>query len=274
MRFQLIEKTKPSLTGLWCGVWMAAVMGTLLSLMNSAGYYWAALPGIAFVVAAGFLPRRQQGIAGLAVFTVCAIWFLLCYMPILNGLGFLANRLLALSEESQGYYYVFFTVKGEAPAESVCFLSLVIGAFAIWLGAGVNLVLSLAIAVVIAYFGVVPGIVWLCLLLIAAFANALPKQGRWLPAILVAIFVTATAFSIKTVAPEPSLRIATLVEDFWEFFVPSTQEIPPTEPTGTEPTMPEITEPTEVTEPTELTEPTEVTEPTGETEPTEDFDLP
>ena len=94
MRFQLIEKSKPSLAGLWRGVWMAAVMGTLLSLLNSMGYYWGVLPGVALVIVAGFLPRKQQGIVGLAVFAVCAVWILFRYVPILNGWGFLANRLI------------------------------------------------------------------------------------------------------------------------------------------------------------------------------------
>ena len=266
MHFQLIEKEKQSVYSLWCGIWMAALMGTLLSLMDSVTYYWTVLPGIALVIAVGILPRKQRCLAGLAIFVICLVWFYLRYKPILNGLGFFANRLFALSEESQGYSYIYFTVVGEAPAESLFFVSCVIGVLCLWLGGIMNLVLTLAIAVMIAYFGVVPGIVWLCALLVAAFANALPKKDRWLPAILIAAFVTATAFSIKIVAPEPNLEIAMLIENFWEFLVPDVSPPPDMEPPPTLPTMEDETMPTEAPEEEE-----------SETEATElpdDFELP
>lgn len=267
MHFQLIEKEKQSVHSFWCGIWMAALMATLLSLLDSMAYYWAVLPGVALVFAVGILPRKQRGLAGLAIFVICLVWFFHRYKPILNGLGFFANRLFALSEESQGYYYVYFTVVGEAPAESLFFISCVIGVLCLWLGGAVNLVLTLAIAVMIAYFGVVPGIVWLCALLVAAFANALPKKDRWLPAILIAAFVTVTAFSIKIVAPEPNLEIATLIEDFWEFLVPDVSPPPDVEPPPTLPTMEE-----EETMPTEA--PDEEDSGTEATELPDDFELP
>lgn len=279
MHFQLIEKKKVSMFSLWRGAWLVALMGTLLSLLGSANYFWAVLPGVALVIAVGFLPRKQQVFIGLGVFALCAVWFLLRDKPILNGLGYFANRLFALSEASQGYYYDYFTIVGEAPAESLAFVTCIIAVLCILLGGAVNLLLSLLIAVAVAYFGVAPGIVWLCALLITAFINALPKQGRWLPALLIAAVVAATAFSITTVAPEPNLKITTLIEQFWEFFVPPTSQqdvdVPITEPTDMETTPEQEEPPEEETSPSEET--VASTENTGnpeETAPTEDIEFP
>lgn len=242
MHFQLVEKERQSLPGLWNGAWMIVLMGTLLSLLNSMAYCWTVLPGVALVVAAAYLSRKKGALVGLAVFALCAIWFLLRYMPIVDGFQFLSNRLFDLSEAAQGYCYTHFDVTKPAPAEGLVVASLVIGVLCVWLGGCVNLVLTLWIAVMIAYFGVMPGILWLAALIIVAFVNALPKQGRWLPAILIAAFVTVATCSIHIVAPEPNLQIATIIGNFWEAFLPT--EIPPDveEPPTEPPTEPPVIE--------------------------------
>lgn len=237
MHFQLVEKRKTPVSGLWRGVWLAALMGALLSLVDSLQYFYAVLPGVAIVIAAGFLPWKWQKVVGVVSFAFCVIWLVLRLMPIGDGLGFLANQLFDLSEEGQDYYYTHFDVVRNAPAESVFFVTCALGAICLLLGGAINLVLTLLLAIMIAYFGVAPDIVWLSVLIVAAFANALPKQGRWLPAILIAAFVATTAISVQTVAPEPSVRISAIAEALLELFEPETPpedvEPPPTEPSET-----------------------------------------
>lgn len=235
MHFQFIEKKKPALPGIWCGIWLGVLMGALLSLTDSLEYFLAALPGVAIVIAAGFLSRKWQRVIGAGIFALCLLWLLLRVAHIGDGLGFLANRLFSLSEEGQNFYYTHFPVVRNAPEESLAFVSCALGALCLLLGGAVNLMLTLLLAIMVAYFGVSPSIVWLSILVFAAFANALPKQRRWLPAILIAAFVAATAISVQTVAPEPNIRISSIPKALWEFFTPETPpqdlELPPTGPT-------------------------------------------
>lgn len=235
MHFQFIEKKKPALPGIWCGIWLGVLMGALLSLTDSLEYFLAVLPGVALVIAAGLLSRKWRRLIGAGIFALCLLWLFLRLAPIGDGLGFLANRLFTLSEEGQNFYYTHFPVVRNAPEESLAFVSCALGALCLLLGGAVNLVLTLLLAIMVAYFGVSPSIVWLSILVFAAFANALPKQRRWLPAILIAAFVAATAISVQTVAPEPSIRISSIPEALWEYFTPETPpqdlELPPTGPT-------------------------------------------
>lgn len=242
MHFQFVEKKKPALPGIWCGIWFFAVMGALLSLVDSLEYFLAVLPGVALVIAAGFLPRKWQRIIGAGIFTLCLLWLLLRLAPIGDGLGFLANRLFTLSEEGQAFCYTHFNVVKNAPQESLAFVSCALGALCLLLGGAVNLVLTLLLAIMVAYFGVAPSIVWLSILVFAAFANGLPKKERWLPAILIAAFVAATALSVQTLAPEPNVRIEHIAENLWDAFMPPIPDDPeslPTEPSEA-PEIPDI----------------------------------
>ena len=264
MHFQLIEKKKPALLGLWCGIWLFALLGALLSMVDSLEYFLAVLPGVAIVIAAGFLPRKWQRIIGAGVFALCLIWLALRLAPIGDGLGFLANRLFTLSEEGQSFCYTHFTVVRNAPEESLVFVSCALGALCLLLGGAVNLALTLLLAIMVAYFGVAPGIVWLSILVFAAFANGLPKKERWLPAILIAAFVAATALSVQTVAPEPNVRINNIAENLWEILMPPTPEDPeplPTEPSDA-PEIPDIQDSPEILEtiqiPEEITLPSDI----------------
>ena len=239
MHFQLVEKKKPTLLGLWCGVWFFALMGALLSMVGSLEYFLAVIPGVVIVIAVGFLSRKWQRIVGAGTLGLCVIWLLLRLAFIADGLGFLANRLFTLSEEGQTFCYTHFDVVRNAPEESLIFVSCALGALCLLLGGAVNLVLTLTLAMMIAYFGVAPSIVWLSILVFAAFSNGLPKKERWLPAILIAVLVAVTAFTVQKMAPEPSVRIDNIAENLWEMFMPPTPEEP--EPIPTEPSeAPEI----------------------------------
>ncbi len=256
MHFQLIEKEKAARPGLWQGLWLAALLGALLSMVDSLAYFWAVLPGVGLVIGVGFLPRKRQRILGAVSFGLCLIWLAFRLVPIGDGLGFLANRLFTLSEEGQDFCYTHFDVAGNAPAESLVFVSCVLGALCLLLGGGVNLVLTLLTGLMIAYFGVAPSIVWLSILIATAFANGLPKHKRWLPAILIAAFVAVTAMSVQTVAPEPNVKITALAEKMWETFMPPTPEEPeplPTEPSDA-PELPDIEDMLETMETIELPE--------------------
>lgn len=227
---------------LWQGVWLVALLGALLSLIDSMQYIATVIPGVAMVIAAGFLPKRWRWAIGAACLGSCLLWFGLRFAPIVDGLAFLTNRLFTLSEESQNYYYIHFNAVGFATTESLLFLSCFLGVLCVLVGGAFYLVLTLLLAIVIAYFGVSPDIVWVCILITIAFTNALPKRGRWLPAILIAIFVAVIAFSLQTIDPDPNIRIDNIAENLWDMVVPQ------------DPPQVEETAPTDMTDFTEMTE--------------------
>lgn len=92
----------------------------------------------------------------------------------------------------------------------------------------------------IAYFGVAPSIVWLSILIAAAFANGLPKRKRWLPALLIAAFVAAETISVQTVTPEETEPLPTEQSEAPE--IPNIPEITETIelPEGFVPTKPQV----------------------------------
>lgn len=248
MHFQLIDKNKKPMLSLWQGIWLAALLGALLSLIDSMQYIATAIPGVAMVIAAGFLPKKWKWAIGAACLGSCLLWLGLRFAPIVDGLAFLTNRLFTLSEESQNYYYIHFNAVGYATTESLLFLSCFLGVLCVLVGGAFYLALTLLLAVVIAYFGVSPDIVWVCILITIAFANALPKRGRWIPAILIAIFVAVTAFSLQTIDPDPNVRINYIAEDLWDMIVPP------------DPPQMEETAPTDMTDMTDFTDVTEMPE--------------
>lgn len=262
MHFQLVENKKPTLLGLWCGIWFFAVMLALLSLVDSLEYFLAVIPGVVFVIAAGFLSRKWQRMIGAGVFALCLVWLLVRLAFIGDGLGFLANRLFTLSEEGQAFCYTHFNVVRNAPQESLVFVSCILGALCLLLGGAVNLVLTLLLAIMVAYFGVAPSIVWLSILVFAAFANGLPKKERWLPAILIAAIVAATALSVQTLMPEPNVKIDNIAENLWDIFMPPMPEDPeplPTEPSEA-PEIPDIQDNPEILETLKIPEDFELPE--------------
>jgi len=224
MHFQLVEKNKQSKQSVWSGVWIFAILAALLSLLDNFQYIYTAIPAVAIVVGAGFMPKKWQKRMAFIILGICAVWFVFRFKYVCNGIGILANRLFKLSEEAQNYYYVYFKVFGKSPVESLFFVSLILGAISVLLGSIVNMVMTLLIAIVIAYFCVAPNIIWLSVLIVAAFSNALPKKGRWLPAILVTVVVAITAVSMQIVAPEPNEDITYFAENFWDIVIPSTSK--------------------------------------------------
>ncbi len=262
MRFQLIENKKPTLPGLWCGIWFFAVMGALLSMVGGMAYFLAVLPGVAIVIVAGFLPRKWRLVVGICTLALSLVWLLIRLVPIGDGLGFLANKLFTLSEEGQNFCYTHYNVVRNAPQESLIVVSCILGALCLLVGGAVDLVMTLLMGIMVAYFGVAPSIVWLSILVFAAFANGLPKKERWLPAILIAAFVAATALSVQTLAPEPNVKIDNIAENLWDIFMPPMPEDPeplPTEPSEA-PEVPDIQDDPEILETIQLPEDFELPE--------------
>lgn len=256
MHFQIIEKKKPSRPGLWWGIWLVALMGALLSMVDGLAYFYAVLPGVAMVIAAGFLPRKWRRITGAIGLALCLAWLCLRHRYIADGLACLANQLFTLSEEGQNFTYTHFHVVRNAPQESLVFVSCVFAALGLLVGNSIYLALTLLVAIMIAYFGVAPSIVWLSILVFAAFANGLPKKDRWLPAILIAVLVAAIAFSVQKLAPEPNVQIDNIAENLWEMFMPPAPEDPEiiaTEPSEA-PEIPDIEDILETMETIELPE--------------------
>lgn len=264
MHFQLVDKTKQTRTGIWCGVWLAAALLALLSTIDSIQYFYTAIPGVALVIAASFLPKKWQKRAAIIVLSLCAVWLIFRFKFIFNGIGISANKLFKLSEDAQNYFYVYFKVFGKNPVEALFFISCLLGALCVLIGNIVNMVLTLLIAIVIAYFCVAPNILWLSVLVIVAFSNALPKKGRWLPAILVTVIVAVTAFSVQYIAPEPNAHISYFIANFWDIVIPSTKPVETPTPIITPETQvnPDIPKPPEPQNPQDA--------PTIETPPDEE----
>ena len=251
-------------------------MCALLSLLDSMQMVWLAIPAVAMVIAAGFLPGKWGKLVGIIVLDICAVWLVLRLKPVGNGFALLINQLCDLSEAANGYKYTNFEVVGDFRRESLFLAFCFLGSLCVLLGNGVNLVMTLCVGAVIAYFGISPHIVWLSILLIVAFSNALPKQGRWLPAILIAAFVATTATSMQTVSPNLNVHIEDIADVVWDFVLPevSVEKPPKEEPPEVE--LPEIEEPPEMEDIPEEEEPTvedfEFPEDWEEPEDLEDFE--
>lgn len=208
MHFQKMNAPKRVLNGLWNAAWLTAVLLAMLSMLDWLAYFPWILPGALAVFAVNFLSTRHQKIAAGALCVLCILWCAMRFAAVADGFRILANRFSAQSEAAQSYEYTYFAAKGTLPTEILAFLSIFLGALCVLGGNWMNLGLTICIGIAVAYFGIAPKPLWLALLLIAAASNALPKQGRWVPALILAVLIVMMTFGMQALAPQPNAAIS------------------------------------------------------------------
>lgn len=182
----------------YTAVFLAAVFAVVFATLD----WLHLLPFAALGVAVAFVPGKYRKFlwGALAVFAMIrfgAIW---------DGVKILANRLFYLSEQTQSYEYAYFPVRGESCVEAVIFLSMLLGSIPC---AGIP---AGAWVIAMAYFGVTPDAVWLVLLLLVGLVSVLPARQRWFYGLMVGALVVAIAFAVGKLAPEPNPGISELDE--------------------------------------------------------------
>ena len=182
----------------YSAIFLAAFFATVLATLQ----WLHLLPFAAFGVAAVFIPQKYRKFLWMAL----AVFVLIRFTALWDGMKILANRIFWLSEQTQSYEYSYFNVKGESCTEAVVFLSLFAGMI------NCPAVLAGLWIIAMAYFGVTPQGVWLALLLMAGLVSALPRQHRWFYGLVVGVLVVAIAFVTANIAPEPSKTISELDE--------------------------------------------------------------
>lgn len=203
MDFQFADRNKPLTERLWQTLWLAAILWSFAAMLDWLAWVPYLLPGLALP----FLPGRYQskilwGILCGGLLYACVRW---------ECMGFLLNRLFAMSEAVQSYEYDYFTVSVTHPGEGFALLSLMAGALTALWGNGVNLALTAVLGLSVAYFGVAPGIFWLAVLTAVAGCS-LCRQKTWFSTLLIAGMVLLTALLVTWLVPAPMASVSELDE--------------------------------------------------------------
>lgn len=179
-------------------LFLTAVFAVVLATLDWLYLLPAALIGVLPV----FLPKRYRKFLWIAL----AVFLLIRFAAIWDGMKILANRAFWISEQVQSYAYTYFHVSGERCTEAVIFLSVLAGLVhcpAILAGVWI---------IAMAYFGISPDAIWLVLLLVVGLAACLPRNHRWFYGLLVGILSIAIALAVTQVAPEPGKSLSELDE--------------------------------------------------------------
>ena len=162
MDFQFVDSKKEAVNKIGKILWLAAILCAFADLLDWMQYAPFLLPGLLLPLIPGKYRKALYGILG-AVAVYCLVR--------LESIGYLANRLFALSEAAQSYEYDYFTVSVTHPGESLVLVSLIMGCLVSLWGSRANLALTAMLLIGIAYFGIAPGLLFLALLAIAAALN-------------------------------------------------------------------------------------------------------
>lgn len=187
-------------------LFLAAVICNVFAALDWLHLLPAALVGVILPL----IPQTKRRQVQDVLWGFLAAWLLLRFASILDGMKLLANRMFALSQQTQSYEYDYFTTSGESPVEAVLWLSILAGTLCSLWGNRVNGVLCGGWMLAMAYFGVTPGAVWLASLMLAAFWSALPGQQRWFHGVLVAVLLCVIALTVTRITPEPMKGISAL----------------------------------------------------------------
>lgn len=202
MDFQFVDTKNTATKKIGCILWLAAILGAFADMLDWMQYAPFLLPGLLLPLIPGKYRKALYGILGMV-----AIYSLVR----LESIGYLANRLFALSEAAQSYEYDYFTVSVTHPGEGFVMLSLLLGCTAALWENRANLLLTALLLIAVAYFGIAPGLLFLALLVIAAACN-LSGQGNWLNILLILVTVLVIAGLVTQLAPEPLEGVSSLDE--------------------------------------------------------------
>lgn len=191
-------------------VFSALFLGAIVCNVFAALQWLHLLPFALIGVILPLIPQAKGKPVQFILWGVLAAWLLIRFPSILDGGKFLANRMFALSEQTQSYEYDYFTTFGESSVEAVLWLSVLTGTLCALWGSRSNAVLCGLWLLAMAYFGVTPGIAWFAVLTIGAFLAVLPGQQRWFHGLIAAVLVVGIAFAVSGLAPEPSKTVSAL----------------------------------------------------------------
>lgn len=194
----------------WAGVFSALFLAALICNVFATLDWLHLLPAALIGAVLPLLPQTRQRKVQYVLWGVLAVWLLLRFSSLLNGGKLLANRMFALSEQSQSYEYDYFSVSGNSAVEAVLWLSMLTGTLCALLGSKVNGILWGVWMLAMVYFGVTPGILWLAVLAWTAFLNVLPGQHRWFYGLITGILVAGIALAAIQITPEPSQAVSAL----------------------------------------------------------------
>ena len=197
---------RPKSSHVCAALFLAAICCNVFATLD-----WLDLLPLALVGALlSALPLPKSRKARCVLWSGLVLWLLLRFPVILDGIKLLANRMFALSAQTQSYEYDYFAVSGQSAVEAVLWLSILAGGLCALLGNRFNVLLCGGWMAAMAYFGVTPGPLWLALLGIGAFAAALPEQQRWFYGLLTAALVVSIALASVRLFPEPSKTVSIL----------------------------------------------------------------
>lgn len=93
----------------WAGVFSALFLAALICNVFATLDWLHLLPVALIGMVLPLLPQTRQRKVQYVLWGVLAVWLLLRFPSLLNGGKLLANRMFALSEQSQSYEYDYFT---------------------------------------------------------------------------------------------------------------------------------------------------------------------
>ena len=200
---------------------LLAFAGSICSLLGLRNLLAAALFGAALILAAQLIPFFTLRLRNrFLLLLVPAAVFAAGAMRTIRGFQLAANRIFAASEAEQAYLYEKYDVEVSAGGETLAMFYMLTAAFLLlacilvllekhlWI---CSVVIGCAAAAFISYFGIVPSLVWMGLLLAACLAPILSvsEQGmiayrRILPVLGFVLAVSLAAM----VLPQESTAIS------------------------------------------------------------------
>ena len=192
------------------GVFSALFLAALICNVFAALDWFHLLPAALIGAVLPLIPQMRYRKVQYVLGGVLVVWLLIRVPSLLDGGKLLANRMFALSQQSQSYEYDYFTTSGRSAVEAVLWLSILAGTLCALWGSKVNGILCGMWMLAMAYFGVAPGILWLAVLVWTAFLNVLPGPHRWLYGLATGVLVAGIALAVMQIAPEPSKAVSAL----------------------------------------------------------------
>lgn len=205
MRF---TQTTRKYAGVFEALFLAAILCAILATIDMLhlipfGIVGAVLP---------LIPQIKRKNIRYIILGMLVAFFLVRFTAVLDGGKLLANRMFALSEQSQAYEYDYFKTTGENAVETMLFLSMLAGFLCAMWGNRINVALAATWVIAMAYFGVTPDAFWLALAVLFGLLNFLPGQQRWFHGFVMGCLVIAITLTCTHLAPEPNKAISALDE--------------------------------------------------------------
>ena len=190
-------------------LFLGAILSMILATAKSLEYIPFALMGAVLPL----IPKMKGRKLRYILLGAWAVFALVRFPAILDGVKVIANALFRLSEETQSYEYVYFATIGDRGSEAVLALSLLAGILCWLWGNWVNVSLAACWMAAMAYFGVTPPWYVLAVFLFAGVLTVLPHQQRWFHGFAALLLIGGIALGCTQLAPEPNKTVSQWDED-------------------------------------------------------------